>query len=66
MSLTADLAEFIAGHRREVYRNDWTGLTEPRVGGRRWNCLRQLGWIRPEAVIARDGLILQTRHRGGD
>ncbi len=33
MSLTADLAEFIAGHRREVYRNDWTGLTEPRVGG---------------------------------
>ncbi len=40
---------------REVYRNDWTGLTEPRVVGEALECLRELGWIRPEAVIARDG-----------
>jgi hypothetical protein len=40
---------------REVYRNDWTGLTEPRVLGEALECLRELGWIRPEAVMARDG-----------
>jgi hypothetical protein len=40
---------------REVYRNDWTGLTEPRVVGEALECLRELGWIRPEAAIARDG-----------
>ena len=40
---------------REVYRNDWTGLTEPRVVREALACLRELGWIRPEAVIARDG-----------
>jgi hypothetical protein len=40
---------------REVYRNDWTGLTEPRVVGEALECLRELGWIRPEAVVARDG-----------
>ena len=40
---------------REVYRNDWTGLTEPRVVGDALDCLRELGWIRPEAVIAGDG-----------
>jgi Protein of unknown function (DUF3987) len=40
---------------REVYRNDWTGLTEPRVVGEALESLRELGWIRSEAVIARDG-----------
>jgi hypothetical protein len=40
---------------REVYRNDWTGLTEPRVVAEALEYLRELGWIRPEAVIARDG-----------
>jgi hypothetical protein len=40
---------------REVYRNDWTGLTEPRVVGEALECLRELGWIRAEAAIARDG-----------
>jgi hypothetical protein len=37
---------------REVYRNDWTGLTEPRVMGETLECLRGLGWIRPETAIA--------------
>jgi hypothetical protein len=40
---------------REVYRNEWTGLTEPRVVGEALENLRELGWIRSEAVIARDG-----------
>jgi hypothetical protein len=40
---------------REVYRNDWAGLTEPRVVGEALECLLELGWIRPEAVVARDG-----------
>jgi hypothetical protein len=40
---------------REVYRNEWTGLTEPRVVGEALECLRELGWIRPETVIASDG-----------
>jgi Protein of unknown function (DUF3987) len=40
---------------REVYRNDWTGLTEPRVVGEALDCLRELGWIRPKTVAARDG-----------
>ena len=40
---------------REVYGNDWTGLTEPRVVGEALECLRELGWIRPEAALARDG-----------
>jgi Protein of unknown function (DUF3987) len=39
---------------REVYRNDWAGLTEPRVVGEALECLLELGWIRPEAVVARD------------
>jgi hypothetical protein len=39
----------------EVYHNDWTGLTEPRVVGEALECLRELGWLRPEAAIARDG-----------
>ena len=40
---------------REVYRNDWTGLTDPRVVGEALECLRELGWIPPEAAVARDG-----------
>ena len=35
---------------REVYRNDWTGLTEARVVQGALECLEDLGWIRPEAV----------------
>jgi putative DNA primase/helicase len=40
---------------RDIYRNDWTGLTEPRVVAEALECLRELGWIRAEAVVARDG-----------
>jgi hypothetical protein len=40
---------------REVYRNDWSGLTEPRVVGEALECLRELGWIRPQAVVAGHG-----------
>jgi hypothetical protein len=40
---------------REVYRNDWTGLTEPRVVVEALESLRELGCIRAEAVIAPDG-----------
>src|SRR4029434_10322935 len=39
---------------REVYRNEWTGLTEPRVGGGALECLRALGGISPEAAIVPD------------
>jgi len=38
---------------REVYRNEWTGLTEPRAVQGALEGLEALGWIRPEAV--RDG-----------
>ena len=37
------------------YHNDWAGLTEPRVVGEALEGLRELGWIRPEAALARDG-----------
>jgi hypothetical protein len=40
---------------REVYRNDWAGLTEPRVVAEALECLRELGWIRPQAVVAGNG-----------
>ena len=40
---------------REVYRQEWTGLTEPRVVQGALECLAELGWIRPEAVRAPDG-----------
>ena len=40
---------------REVYRNDWTGLTEARVVQGALECLEELGWIRPEAVRGDDG-----------
>ncbi len=40
---------------REVYRQEWTGLTEPRVVQGALECLEELGWIRPEAVRAPDG-----------
>ena len=35
---------------REVYRSEWTGLTEARVMQGALECLEELGWIRPEAV----------------
>ena len=40
---------------RDVYRNEWTGLTEPRVVQGALACLEDLGWLRPEAVRAHDG-----------
>jgi hypothetical protein len=40
---------------REVYRQEWTGLTEPRVVQGALECLQELGWIRPEALRARTG-----------
>jgi putative DNA primase/helicase len=40
---------------REVYRNEWTGLTEPRVVQGALECLEELGWIRREVVRAGDG-----------
>ena len=40
---------------REVYRQEWTGLTEPRVVQGALECLEELGWIRPQAVRAPDG-----------
>ena len=40
---------------REVYRNDWTGLTEARVVQGALECLEELGWIRPEAVRGAGG-----------
>src|SRR5260370_12737898 len=40
---------------REVYRNEWTGLTEPRVVQGALEGLPELGWIRAEAMSARDG-----------
>ena len=40
---------------REVYRQEWTGLTEPRVVQGALECLQELGWIRPEALRAPDG-----------
>src|SRR5712691_4228537 len=35
--------------RASVYRQEWTGLTEPRVVRSALECLEELGWIRPEA-----------------
>src|SRR5260370_22667616 len=35
---------------RDVYRNEWTGLTEPRVVQGALACLAELGWLRSEAV----------------
>ena len=40
---------------REVYCQEWTGLTEPRVVQGALECLEELRWIRPEAVRAPDG-----------
>jgi hypothetical protein len=40
---------------REVYRNDRAGLTGPRVVAEALECLRELGWIRPQAVVAGNG-----------
>ena len=40
---------------RDVYRNEWTGLTEPRVVQGALEGLAELGWLRAEAVRVRDG-----------
>ena len=56
------LATKITRHRltspftaREVYRNEWTGLTEPRVVQGALETLAEWGWIRPETIRAHDG-----------
>jgi CubicO group peptidase (beta-lactamase class C family) len=56
------LATKIARHRlpspftaREVYRNEWTGLTERRVVQGALEFLEELGWLRSELVRAADG-----------
>ncbi len=40
---------------RDVYRNEWTGLTEPRVVQDALACLEECGWLRSDAVRAPDG-----------
>jgi hypothetical protein len=40
---------------RDVYRNEWTGLTEPRVVQGALEGLAELGWLRAEAVRIPDG-----------
>ena len=40
---------------RDVYRNEWTGLTEPRVVQGALACLADLGWLRSDAVRTPDG-----------
>lgn len=40
---------------REVSRNEWTGLTEPRVVQRALELLDELGWIRSATVRASAG-----------
>jgi hypothetical protein len=40
---------------REVYRNEWTGLMEPRIVQGALDGLADLGWVRPEVVRAGDG-----------
>ncbi len=40
---------------RDVYRNEWTGLTEPRVVQGALEGLAELGWVRAEQVRGRDG-----------
>src|SRR5713101_546036 len=40
---------------REVYRQEWTGLTEPRVVLGALECLQELGWLRSEAFRPPDG-----------
>jgi Protein of unknown function (DUF3987) len=40
---------------RDVYRNEWTGLTEARVVQGALKSLEDLGWIRAEAVRGGDG-----------
>ncbi len=40
---------------REVYRHEWTGLTEPRIVQGALDGLAELGWVRSEVVRAGDG-----------
>jgi hypothetical protein len=40
---------------RDVYRNEWTGLTEPPVVQGALACLEECGWLRSDAVRAPDG-----------
>src|SRR5713101_761603 len=40
---------------RDVYRNAWTGLTEPRVVRHALAMLAELGWLRAEAARAGEG-----------
>jgi hypothetical protein len=40
---------------RDVYRNEWTGLTEPRVVQDALACLEECGWLRSDAVRTPSG-----------
>jgi putative DNA primase/helicase len=40
---------------RAVYRNEWAGLTEPRIVQGALECLEEQGWIRRKALRASDG-----------
>jgi len=40
---------------REIYRHEWTGLTEPRIVQGALDGLAELGWIRAEVIRAEDG-----------
>jgi len=48
---------------RDVYRNEWTGLTEPRVVQGVLEGLAELGWLRPETVRGPDGGRPSVRYR---
>ncbi len=48
---------------RDVYRNAWTGLTEPRVVQEALEGLAELGWLRPETVRGLDGGRPSVRYR---
>ncbi len=48
---------------RDVYRNEWAGLTEPRVVQAALEGLTALGWLRPEAVRGPDGGRPSVRYR---
>jgi hypothetical protein len=48
---------------RDVYRNAWTGLTEPRVVQGALEGLAELGWLRPETVRGLDGGRPSVRYR---
>src|SRR6266404_6350746 len=51
---------------RDVYRNAWTGLTEPRVVQGALEGLTELGWLRPETVRADRAAFLRRLPRAAE